>query len=157
MTFQVVIETMAVRDLNHLGQIEKIVSQHYWAVTLPVPRVAARVLATGSRGSRIMVRVGRQRFAIDMSCAATGLRAETEPATKRQRPMATNTLMRRFVSYARKTPNEESGLNPGNTELRSVRPRWPRTSSLSTVRKSVVTARSRVSNNCSFSRPGHVP
>jgi hypothetical protein len=28
MTFEVIIETMAGHDLNHLGQIEKIVSQH---------------------------------------------------------------------------------------------------------------------------------
>ena len=34
--------------------------------------------------SRIMVRVGRQRYAIDMSCAATALAAETDPAAERQ-------------------------------------------------------------------------
>jgi len=37
-----------------------------------------------SRGSRIIVRVGRQRYAIDMSCATTTLAAETDPATERQ-------------------------------------------------------------------------
>jgi hypothetical protein len=39
---------------------------------------------TASRGSRIIVRVGRQRYAIDMSCAATALAAETDPAAERQ-------------------------------------------------------------------------
>jgi hypothetical protein len=37
-----------------------------------------------SRGSRIIVRVGRQRNAIDISCAATTLAAETDPAAERQ-------------------------------------------------------------------------
>jgi hypothetical protein len=37
-----------------------------------------------SRGSRIIVRVGRQRYAIDMSCAATALATETDPAAERQ-------------------------------------------------------------------------
>jgi hypothetical protein len=37
-----------------------------------------------SRGSRIIVRVGRQRYAIDISCAATALAAETDPAAERQ-------------------------------------------------------------------------
>jgi hypothetical protein len=37
-----------------------------------------------SRGSRIIVRVGRQRYAIDMSCATTTLAAETDPAAERQ-------------------------------------------------------------------------
>jgi hypothetical protein len=32
-----------------------------------------------SRGSRIIVRLGRQRYAIDMSCAARALAAETDP------------------------------------------------------------------------------
>jgi hypothetical protein len=36
-----------------------------------------------SRGSRIMVRVGRQRYAIDISCAATALAAETDPVAER--------------------------------------------------------------------------
>src|ERR1035441_3137337 len=46
-------------------------------------------------------------------------------------------------NYARNSPSEAPDLNPGNTELKSFCPRCPRTSSLSTVRKSVVTARSR--------------
>jgi hypothetical protein len=37
-----------------------------------------------SGGSRIIVRLGRQRYAIDMSCAATALAAETDPAAERQ-------------------------------------------------------------------------
>ena len=36
-----------------------------------------------SRGSRIIVRVGRQRYAIDLSCAATALAGETDPAAER--------------------------------------------------------------------------
>ena len=36
-----------------------------------------------SRGSRIIVRVGRQSYAIDKSCAATVLAAETDPAAER--------------------------------------------------------------------------
>jgi hypothetical protein len=36
-----------------------------------------------SRGSRIIVRVGRQRYAIDISCAATALAAETDQAAER--------------------------------------------------------------------------
>ena len=36
-----------------------------------------------SGGSRIIVRVGRQRYAIDISCAATALAAETDPAAER--------------------------------------------------------------------------
>ena len=38
----------------------------------------------GSSGSRIIVRVGRQRYAIDMSCAATALATETDPAAESQ-------------------------------------------------------------------------
>jgi hypothetical protein len=37
-----------------------------------------------SRGSRIIVRVGRQRYAIDMSCATPTLAAETDSAAERQ-------------------------------------------------------------------------
>ena len=38
----------------------------------------------GSSGSRIIVRVGRQRYAIDMSCAATALATETDPGAESQ-------------------------------------------------------------------------
>jgi hypothetical protein len=36
-----------------------------------------------SGGSRIIVRVGRQRYAIDISCTATALAAEADPAAER--------------------------------------------------------------------------
>ena len=36
-----------------------------------------------SRGSRIIVRVGRQRYANDISCVATALAAKTVPAAER--------------------------------------------------------------------------
>ena len=37
-----------------------------------------------SRGSRIIVRLGRQRYAIDIRCEAAALAAETDPAAERQ-------------------------------------------------------------------------
>ena len=45
-----------------------------------------------SRGSRIIVRVGRQRYAIDVSCAATALAAETDPAAERHQRVETKFL-----------------------------------------------------------------
>jgi hypothetical protein len=45
-----------------------------------------------SGGSRIMVRVGRQRYAIDISCTATALAAEADPAAERPPQVETKFL-----------------------------------------------------------------
>jgi hypothetical protein len=69
-----------------------------------------------SRGSRIMVRVGRQRYAIDMSCAATALAAETDPAAERQ-PRVQD-------MYAEKERKSAESSGSDQSRTRPIRDRW---------------------------------
>src|SRR5580765_4902212 len=65
-------------------------------------------------------------------------------------------LWREPSFQVRSNPSGSLGVNPGKTGSIGC-PRCPRTNSPSTLRKSVVTARSRRSKSCSGSRPGQRP